>query len=612
MILVIVRMLLFILSIYGFKWFLQQFLGLNPRIGWIAACCLNILVLYFGAFAGVLDATVSALAVIGWLLTGYVLYRNFRQKQFFQPKFNLVAVGLLFYLILFVFTLLNTKLEHPDNFSHWATIVKFLYTESRLPTAADTIISFGSYPLGSSLFVYYAAKMMGFSDATMLIGQFLLIYSCVIALFAPIRDDSRTLVVAMNFSLLAIFNYFNISIRMNNLLVDFLLPLLTLAGLAGIYSMRQNIKALSVCFILIASVLSLIKNSAIFFVGILFIYYLYTVVVARKSFGKFWNLLINVLSVFGTALVPYVMWTIHVGQEFSSSKHAVSLSAYQQIFLEKDASITAKITENFMAALMDLSSIPSQGVLLFNFLMIGSYIIIRYFVKRNNSLLRYTLAVDLIIITYYIGIYFMFLFSMPTEEALVLAGFERYASSIIIFSLGVAMMVLSREIDYSLFEQGIQSRNHRSFKNLTTKKVYQFSGVGLLFFAVIMLLSENNGMKYNNTMYKNSLPYAFSKITENQMMMNSERYLIISSNNDSVENYLITSFGKYFLYSPNVETAGDFVMDESSFMNIIQKYDKIIVFDDHYTFNAMTNKLIETHFKPGIYDVDEYFLVTDY
>lgn len=607
MILVIARLSLFICSIYGFKWLLQQFLGFDPRIGWIAACCLNILILYFGAFAGMLEATAIALAIMGWLLAGYALYRNFRQNQPFRPRITLITVGLLFYFLLFAYTLLNTKLEHYDNFSHWATIVKFLYTESRLPTAADTIISFGSYPLGSSLFVYYATKMAGFSDGVMLIGQFLLIYSCVIALFAPIRDESRTLVVAMNFSLLAIFNYFNISIRMNNLLVDFLLPLLTLAGVAGIYSMRKNIKALSIYFILIVSVLSLIKNSAIFFVGILFIYYLYTVVGSRKRFGKIWHLPINVLAVFGVSLVPYIMWAIHVGQQFSSSKHAVSLSGYQQIFLEKDSSITAEITGKFVAALTDLSSIPSQGILLFNFVMIGSYIVIRYFVNRNNSILRCTVFVDLIIVAYYVGIYFMFLFSMPTEEALVLAGFERYASSIIIFSLGVAMMVLSREIDYSLFEQGIQSRNHRSFKNLTTKKVYQFSSMGLLFFAIIMLLSENNGMKYNNTMYKNSVPYAFSKIAENQMTMSSERYLVISTDKEAVENYLISSVGKYYLYSPNVDAVENVMMDDDSFLNLMQKYDKIVVLDDHYTFNAMTQKLIHTHFEPGIYDVDVYF-----
>ena len=86
MILVIARLSLFICSIYGFKWLLQQFLGFDPRIGWITACCLNILILYFGAFAGMLEATANTLAIMGWLLAGYALYRNFRQNQPFRPR----------------------------------------------------------------------------------------------------------------------------------------------------------------------------------------------------------------------------------------------------------------------------------------------------------------------------------------------------------------------------------------------------------------------------------------------------------------------------------------------------------------------------------------------
>ena len=607
MILILLRTALFILSIYGFKWLLQQALALDPKIAWIAACCLNILILYFGAFAGLLAPTTTGLAGTGWLLAGYALYRKFRQKQLFNPGLHLVTIGLLFYFLIFAATLLETKLEHYDNFSHWATIVKFLYTESRLPSASDALIGFGSYPPGSSLFVYYAAKMIGYNDGVLLMGQFLLIFSCVISLLAPIRDESRGLVVAMNFSMLAIFNYFNISIRMNNLLVDFLLPLLTLAGIAGIYRMRENIKALSVYFVLIASVLSLVKNSAVFFVVLLCGYYLYTVIGSRNRFGKFWHIPVNVVAVFGSALVPYIIWARHAGEQFSSSKHAVSLSGYKQIFLEKDASVTAAITEKFLAALTDLSTIPFQGIILFHLIMISAYLIMRFLIGRKNSLLRCTLLVDLIIAAYYTGIYFMFLFSMPTEEALVLAGFERYASSIIIFSLGIAMMVLSREIDYSLFEQGVKNRNHRSFRSLSTKKIYQLSSLGLLFFAIIMLLSENNGMKYNNTLYEESVPHSFSKICGNQMVMNDERYLVISADKEAVENYLISYVGKYYLYSPNVDTVENLIMDDEAFLNLLKNYDKFVVLDAHYTFDALTEKLIHKHFEPGIYAVDDYF-----
>lgn len=101
--------------------------------------------------------------------------------------------------------------------------------------------------------------------------------------------------------------------------------------------------------------------------------------------------------------------------------------------------------------------------------MIVAYLIIRFKVKRKNPILWQLLLIDEIVVVYYLGIYAMFLFSMPTEEALYLAGFDRYASSIVILALGLPMMFLAREIDYSLYEQNVAKRNFKSYKNIQTK-----------------------------------------------------------------------------------------------------------------------------------------------
>lgn len=203
-------------------------------------------------------------------------------------------------------------------------IVKFLYTEGRLPNVGDTIISFTSYPIGSSLFVYYATLIGDFSDTVMLVGQFILIFSCVYALFAVVRDESRNLIIAMLFSFIALFNYFNISIRMNNLLVDFVLPMMTLAGLAGLYSMQRKFYSMSVYFVLIAGALSLVKNSALFFVAVLLIYYISRIVVN-------WSLVQNKILMLGAAvlsivasMIPYYLWNVHVKSMPTLSKHEVS------------------------------------------------------------------------------------------------------------------------------------------------------------------------------------------------------------------------------------------------------------------------------------------------
>lgn len=88
----------------------------------------------------------------------------------------------------------------------------------------------------------------------------------------------------MLFNIITVFNHFNKAIRMNNLLVDFLLTLLALAGIAGIYKMRHNLKAMSIYTLLVVSALTLVKSSAIFFAAIILVYYLYESI--RHLLGK--------------------------------------------------------------------------------------------------------------------------------------------------------------------------------------------------------------------------------------------------------------------------------------------------------------------------------------
>jgi len=103
------------------------------------------------------------------------------------------------------------------------------------------------------------------------------------------------------------------------------------------------------------------------------------------------------------------------------------------------------------------------------------------------------------------------------------------------------------------------------------------------------------------------VPAAFSEICGNQMVMNDERYLVISADKEAVENYLTSYVGKYYLYSPNVDAVENLIMDDEAFLNLLKSYDKFVVLDSHYTFDALTEKLIHKHFEPGIYAVADYF-----
>ncbi|WP_085559740.1 hypothetical protein [Carnobacterium iners] len=189
---------------------------------------------------------------------------------------------------------------------------------------------------------------------------------------------------------------------------------------------------------------------------------------------------------------------------------------------------------------------------------------IRFDFKRKSKLMAIFIVLDSTIVLYCVGILLMF-FSMPTDEALVLAGFERYASSMVIFGLGVDTLDMAVEMDRLFYEQSLEARTYKLFKSIKHKKAYQTSTMLLFFVSIGLLLSENNGMIYTANEYQTTIPYQVKQVTGDNMRLNEKRYLIVSSDKEDVDNYLVSFVGKYFFYSPTVDAREFFTMDDDHF-----------------------------------------------
>lgn len=593
---------LFIFVLFGYANFFTKVCGLYHKTSWIAATAFIVLVLYSAAYFQFLTQASNILSLFGLAYGLWTIYLLIKNKSYKNWEMTFLGTWIILFSAMFIRILTQIHLNHYDNYSHWAVIVKFLFTEDRLPTVNDTIIAYTSYPMGSSLFLYFATQVAGFNEHIMMIGQFMIIVACIYAMFSVVRDESRILILSMMFSVIAIFNYFNTAIRLNNLLVDFLLPLITLAGIAGIFRMRHQVKQVSLYTFLVVAMLTLVKASATFFAAIIIAYYLF--VMGKRLIESKHTITVTVYAIVTTGLsfLPITIWNAYVKANFPITKHEVSVSAYQSIFGEKDTTVIEQISQLFMRTITSLQTLSTQGIVLTQIIMIVAYLIIRFRVKRKNPILWQLLLIDGIVIVYYLGIYAMFLFSMPTEEALYLAGFDRYASSIVILALGLAMMFLAREIDYSLYEQNVAKRNFKSYKNIQTKKLYQGSSIFLLFVSTLLFLSESGGLLYNNAQFNASTAAEYAKVTPNNMVLNNEKYLVVSTNKTDVENYFVGFYGKYWLYSPNVDGQENFVMDEADFRALLERYDKIVILEDHFTFNEMTELISGKTYAPGIYD----------
>lgn len=149
----LIRILILIFSLYGGKQFFVRRMKIPNELGWITTICSIVLLLYIAGFLNLLLPATFLIFIACSFYWVYILFMKLRSKERSIPHFSMWNVWFTIYTALIGSILMFTQLEHYDNFSHWALIVKFLFTEGHLPTNVDSIISYTSYPMGSSLFI---------------------------------------------------------------------------------------------------------------------------------------------------------------------------------------------------------------------------------------------------------------------------------------------------------------------------------------------------------------------------------------------------------------------------------------------------------------------------
>ena len=98
-------------------------------------------------------------------------------------------------------------------------------------------------------------------------------------------------------------------------------------------------------------------------------------------------------------------------------------------------------------------------------------------------------------VLYYAGMLYLYLFSMPAEEALRLAGFERYACSAAVLFAGSLIMGTTVDLEQS-FAVDIDERGaYRAYSSPGAKRKYQWAVLGTVILGINFLYSEFNGLR---------------------------------------------------------------------------------------------------------------------
>jgi hypothetical protein len=610
MVFTILRLIAFLISTAGYVAAVRIYWKFSARASYIFVFSSLALLMYFAGLAGVLFYAAYALFAIGIGLLVLLIVTKKIKKAYNVSSLSAINMAFVAVFVAIIASLIDTKFVHYDNFSHWAVVVKYMLLTDRIPDAASAIIDFRSYPLGSSSFLYYVCRIVGNGEGVMLAGQALLLFASFYAVFGVIRDQKRFMLAALLGLCCSLMSYFNISIRINNLLVDFLLPALTLAAIGVMFSERESFFRSCIASIPVLGLLTIIKNTGIFFALIGFVFLLYRSIQAHKADAKLRPLYWGAIAAILFSLVPLILWNVHTSQAFpaNTSKFSYDFQTLSSFTINKTPEQILSITKLFIQTVTDVRQLTTLGFLLFNGVALAAYLIARFAFQKHWKLFKTLLVLDGAVILYYGGILAMYILSMPLDEALRLAGFERYASSMILFLLGALAMRLTMDMENSFYLQQGEQRDYRAFRSLTTKNFYQMATVVLSIAASLILLSELNGMNSIKKAYQYSLPAKVETLVGDNWHAPDykTRYLFYATDQDSqVSSYYLPYVARYFLFTAQADAVSTFT--EDAFMGQIQTYDKFVILESTPAIRAYMEAHANLPGEVGVYDVRETF-----
>lgn len=433
-----VRLLLLALSLYGLSRLAMRRLTL-PVEGALPLTMVSAATLV--TLAGMLNLLREAVWLIwgaGLMLAARSLWRRESLRAVLTPGTCFFAAGAVGLALLTN----GARVVQYDDFSHWALIARTILLRDALPTFRDTALSFLNYPPGSACWIYFFCRLCGSEgEGMMLFAQSLMMLACLLPLFLVARRHPVWTVLLA--AAVAAYAFLSQESQLLTLYVDQLMPLVAAAGmLLALTSARDSRRAalLALPFSVYAY---LVKNSGILF-ALLISLLLAGIALWNRRQGRpparrDWRCIAGVCLAPVAVLYVWNRHTTMVFENASATKHAMRPGQLLSTFAEKTAAEISDICAAYLSALGGAAVLPLACLALMGLCVLAVSL-------RRRSLYRPGLSAlcgaVLVSFTYLAGLLMMYLFSMPTGEAMILASLERYLGTLNLWLILITAAVM--------------------------------------------------------------------------------------------------------------------------------------------------------------------------
>lgn len=139
-------------------------MGVPPAIGPSVTVGMLMLLLYAADFAGVLETATYLAFVIGWGGFAWFAWLIFRGRDTGLRQHALLPMLIIGVTLLWLYRAnVNGAFAAWDEFSHWGTVIKALYSADTFHFKPNPLY-FQDYPPGTALFSYFVLKLLGYSE----------------------------------------------------------------------------------------------------------------------------------------------------------------------------------------------------------------------------------------------------------------------------------------------------------------------------------------------------------------------------------------------------------------------------------------------------------------
>ncbi|QFT90748.1 hypothetical protein FIU87_19060 [Bacillus sp. THAF10] len=406
----------------------------------------------FGAgLLNIMPFMVWVIFLLGLLLALYYLFLFVRGKVVLLPLFTPATVVFLASVAVILLTFQGVIHSHYDDFSHWGLIVKEMFQVGGLPDGRTTI-GFKNYPPGSATFLFYILTIVGYAESYALMAQAFFIAAALSVLFIFVswkNAGGALLAFGAALSILAMNGNY-----IYTLLVDGLLGMVALAITVIAFYYREDWRKSVAVNAPILILLLLIKDSGkLFFLYNICLLLYFVIQNQRKDptiKGNFLKALVRVVLV--VIVIPLscsFLWGKYVDkvyQEPAYHKFDINRSKILNVQENKSAEFIQNLGPMLIDSSLNFDTPAIQAFFILNVLVLVSILYFAIVHKRiAKVLLASMIYANAAYVFYLFTLYSMYLFLMPENEAVRLAGFLRYLATIIIYCAGVLMAALVYE-----------------------------------------------------------------------------------------------------------------------------------------------------------------------